>query len=67
MTASAPISLSLSTLSFDEAVAITEASRAWTATVTQGADLPAVLDEAIRVATVERRQVLLNIAIGPDL
>ena len=43
-----------------------EASRAWTATVTQGADLPAVLDEAIRVATVERRQVLLNIAIGPD-
>ncbi len=43
-----------------------EASRAWTATVTQGQDLPSVLEEAIAVATNERRQVLLNIAISPD-
>ncbi|SDI38608.1 thiamine pyrophosphate-requiring protein [Salipiger marinus] len=40
-----------------------EASRAYTESVTQGADLPAALDRAIRVATEERRQVLLNIAI----
>lgn len=39
------------------------ASRAYTETVTDGADLPAALDRAIRVATTERRQVLLNIAI----
>ncbi|MBP0483508.1 thiamine pyrophosphate-requiring protein [Sagittula salina] len=41
-----------------------EASRAWTATVTEGAELPAVLDEAITVALTEKRQVLLNIAIA---
>ncbi|MGP6089644.1 thiamine pyrophosphate-requiring protein [Antarctobacter jejuensis] len=41
-----------------------KASRAWTETVTQGADLPAALDRAIAVATNERRQVLLNIAIA---
>jgi acetolactate synthase I/II/III large subunit len=40
-----------------------EASRAYTETVTQGADLPAALERAIRVATEEKRQVLLNIAI----
>lgn len=43
-----------------------EASRAWTATVTRGEDLPGVLHEAIRVAVSARRQVLLNIAISPD-
>jgi len=40
-----------------------EASRAYTETVTDGKDLPGALDRAIRVATEERRQVLLNIAI----
>ncbi len=40
-----------------------EASRAWTETVTDGADLPAALERAITVATEEKRQVLLNIAI----
>ncbi|WP_108483134.1 thiamine pyrophosphate-requiring protein [Oceaniglobus ichthyenteri] len=40
-----------------------EASRAYTETVTNGADLPAALDRAISVATEEKRQVLLNIAI----
>ncbi|WP_090928798.1 thiamine pyrophosphate-requiring protein [Palleronia marisminoris] len=42
-----------------------EASRAYTETVVQGSDLPAALERAIRVATEERRQVLLNIAIEP--
>ncbi|MGC9368343.1 MAG: thiamine pyrophosphate-requiring protein [Paracoccaceae bacterium] len=41
-----------------------EASRAYTETVTDGRDLPAALDRAIKVATEERRQVLLNIAIA---
>lgn len=41
-----------------------EASRAWTETVTNGADLPAALERAIAVATTECRQVLLNIAIA---
>lgn len=41
------------------------ASRAHVATVSSGADLPAALETAIRVATVEKRQVLLNIAIEP--
>ncbi|OIQ31881.1 MAG: acetolactate synthase [Alphaproteobacteria bacterium MedPE-SWcel] len=40
------------------------ASRAWTETVTDGADLPGALDRAIAVATAERRQVVLNIAIA---
>jgi len=40
-----------------------EASRAYTENVTHGADLPAALDRAIRIATGEKRQVLLNIAI----
>ncbi|RPE72108.1 acetolactate synthase-1/2/3 large subunit [Pacificibacter maritimus] len=40
------------------------ASRAYTETVTQGTDLPAALQRAIQVATTERRQVLLNIAIA---
>ncbi|MBY6049019.1 thiamine pyrophosphate-requiring protein [Vannielia litorea] len=40
------------------------ASRAHTETVTDGADLPAALERAISVATTERRQVLLNIAIA---
>ena len=41
-----------------------EASRAYTETVSEGADLPAALDRAIAVATQDRRQVLLNIAIA---
>ena len=41
-----------------------EASRAYTETVTEGADLPAALDRAIKVATEDKRQVLLNIAIA---
>ena len=41
-----------------------EASRAYTETVTEGKDLPAALDRAIKVATEEKRQVLLNIAIA---
>ncbi len=40
-----------------------EASRAHTETVTDGRDLPAALDRAIRVAQEQGRQVLLNIAI----
>ena len=40
------------------------ASRAHTQTITDGADLPAALKRAIEVATTERRQVLLNIAIA---
>ncbi|WP_305989297.1 thiamine pyrophosphate-requiring protein [Roseibium sp. MMSF_3544] len=40
-----------------------EASRAYTETVTAGDALPAALDRAIQVATTEKRQVLLNIAI----
>ena len=42
---------------------VAAASRAYTETVTHGADLPDALDRAIRVATEERRQVLMNIAI----
>jgi len=41
-----------------------EASRAYTETVSDGKDLPAALDRAIEVATQEKRQVLLNIAIA---
>jgi acetolactate synthase-1/2/3 large subunit len=41
-----------------------QASRAHTETITDGADLPAALERAITVATTERRQVLLNIAIA---
>lgn len=40
-----------------------EASRAYTETVTRGEDLPDALARAIKVATEDRRQVLLNIAI----
>ena len=40
-----------------------EASRAYTETVTDGHDLPAALERAIKVATEDKRQVLLNIAI----
>lgn len=40
-----------------------EASRAYTETVTNGHDLPAALERAIKVATEDKRQVLLNIAI----
>ena len=40
-----------------------EASRAHTETVQDGAELPTALDRAIRVATEEKRQCLLNIAI----
>ncbi|MEM6663147.1 MAG: thiamine pyrophosphate-requiring protein [Pseudomonadota bacterium] len=41
-----------------------EASRAHAETVTDGAELPAALERAIEVATKEKRQVLLNIAIA---
>ncbi len=41
-----------------------EASRAYTETVTDGADLPAAMDRAIKIALQEKRQVLLNIAIA---
>lgn len=41
-----------------------EASRAYTETVTHGDELPAALERAIKVATQEKRQVLLNIAIA---
>ncbi|MBT9385088.1 thiamine pyrophosphate-requiring protein [Pseudooceanicola sp. CBS1P-1] len=44
---------------------VAEASRAWSETVTEGAALPAALERAIDIATRERRQVLLNIAIAP--
>lgn len=40
-----------------------EASRAYTETVTDGRELPAALERAIEVATGDKRQVLLNIAI----
>lgn len=40
------------------------ASRAHAETVTDGEDLPAALERAILVATKDRRQVLLNIAIA---
>ena len=43
-----------------------QASRAYTETVTEGAELPAALERAIAVARGERRQVLLNIAIARD-
>lgn len=43
-----------------------EASRAYTETVTDGEELPAAIDRAIKVALGERRQVLLNIAIEKD-
>ncbi len=41
-----------------------EASRAYTQTVTDGNDLPAALNRAIGIATAERRQCLLNIAVA---
>ncbi len=41
-----------------------QASRAYTETITSGEALPAALDRAIEVATTEKRQVLLNIAIA---
>lgn len=41
-----------------------EASRAYTETVTSGEDLPAALERAVKVASEEKRQVLLNIAIA---
>ena len=41
-----------------------EASRAYAETVELGDGLPAALERAIKVATEERRQVLLNIAIA---
>lgn len=41
-----------------------EASRAYTETVTHGKDLPAALERAVAIATDEKRQVLINIAIA---
>lgn len=40
------------------------ASRAYTETITEGKELPAALDRVIQVATTQRRQCLLNIAIA---
>ena len=45
-------------------MAVRRTRRAYAETVTDGKDLPAALDRAIEVATKERRQVLLNIAIA---
>lgn len=42
---------------------IAEASRSYTETVVNGEELPAAIDRAIKVATEEKRQCLLNIAI----
>lgn len=44
---------------------VAAASRAWTASVERGADLPAVLAEAIDQVTVSRRQALVEIGIAP--
>lgn len=44
---------------------VAAASRAWSASVENGADLPAVLAEAIEEVTVKRRQALLEIRIAP--
>ena len=41
-----------------------EASRAYVETVSDGSELPAALNRAIDVATNEKRQVLLNIAVA---
>ena len=43
-----------------------QASRAYTETITDGADLPAALDRAIDMATAHKRHVLLNIAIARE-
>lgn len=43
-----------------------EASGAYTETITKGDELPGALERAIKVASVEKRQVLFNIKIGPD-
>jgi len=43
---------------------VAQASRARTETVTDGNELPAALDRAISIATREKTQVLLNIAIA---
>jgi acetolactate synthase I/II/III large subunit len=43
-----------------------KASRAHAETVTRGEDLPDAIERAIRVATQDRRQVLLNIAIARE-
>lgn len=43
-----------------------KASRAYAENVTRGEDLPDAIERAIRVATQERRQVLLNIAIARE-
>lgn len=40
-----------------------EASRAYAETIVDGNDLPGALERAIKIATTERRQVLINIAI----
>lgn len=44
-----------------------EASRAHAETVTEGAELPDALDRAISIATLERRQVLLDILIEQNV
>ncbi|MEM6460737.1 MAG: thiamine pyrophosphate-requiring protein [Pseudomonadota bacterium] len=41
-----------------------EASRAYTETVADGRDLPDAIERAIKVATVDGRQVLINIAVA---
>jgi acetolactate synthase I/II/III large subunit len=43
-----------------------KASRAYAETVLRGEELPQAIERAIRVATEERRQVLLNIAIARE-
>jgi len=44
---------------------VAEASRAWTALVETGAELPQVLEEAVRIIRTERRQALVEIRTTP--
>ncbi len=44
---------------------VAEASRAWTARVETGADLPAALDAAVQIIRTERRQALIEIRTTP--
>ncbi|WP_040676396.1 thiamine pyrophosphate-requiring protein [Nitratireductor pacificus] len=45
---------------------VAAASRAWTRTVEEAADLPAVLAEAVKVIADERRQALVNVRVRPE-
>ncbi|MEM6745368.1 MAG: thiamine pyrophosphate-dependent enzyme, partial [Pseudomonadota bacterium] len=45
---------------------VAQASRAWARRVETGADLPAALAEAVRIAAEERRCALLDLNVAPD-